>query len=255
MCYLLTRSRKLRLARNSRRKKFRKTGSQTRGVRLINPEEVSYTPEAEAQETEQPKPDIRREFFELIRLVIVFLLVFWAVKFFIVEGYEVQGESMLPTLADKDRILVFKLPQHLHKVPPFQRWQPFHTGDILVLDGFGNKRLIKRLIAYNPRQPGRTVNAQSETDAPSVQDGVKVEFDRGVVRVNNWQIDESAYLSEAMRHSGERDKCTLAPGELYVLGDHRQVSKDSRSFHAVHDFQVVGKAVFRFWPLSKIGFL
>jgi len=160
------------------KKKFRKTGSQTRGVRLINPEEVSYTPEAEAQETEQPKPDIRREFFELIRLVIVFLLVFWAVKFFIVEGYEVQGESMLPTLADKDRILVFKLPQHLHKVPPFQRWQPFHTGDILVLDGFGNKRLIKRLIAYNPRQPGRTVNAQSETDAPSVQDGVKVEFDR-----------------------------------------------------------------------------
>ena len=217
--------------------------------------DTDLSPETEAPEQEQSKPDIRREFFELIRLVVIFLFIFWGVKTFVVEGYEVQGESMMPTLADKDRILVFKLPQQLFKLPVLNRFQPFQDSDILVLEGFGSKRLIKRLIAYNPRQHRQMVNAQSAEDHVVAPDTVKVEYDRGIVRINNWQIDESAYLFDADRRSSDTDLCMLVAGELYVLGDHRLVSKDSRSFHAVRDNQVIGKAVFRFWPLSKIGLL
>ena len=47
----------------------------------------------------------------------------------------------------------------------------------------------------------------------------------------------------------------LGPGEVYVLGDNRRLSKDSRSFNAINDDTVIGKAVLRFWPLSKFSFL
>lgn len=204
---------------------------------------------------ERKKQDAKREFIELIRLVVVFLFIFWVTKSFVVEGYEVQGESMTPTLMDRDRIFVFKLPQTLHRLSLFGRFKPFHEGDIVVLEGVGNKRLVKRLIAYNPRQDSQTVVAQPMGDEVASGDVVKVEYDKGVVRINNWQIDESAYLPDDERTSRSKDLCLLQPGEIYVLGDHRQVSKDSRSFHAVKDSQVVGKAVFRFWPLSKFGFL
>jgi signal peptidase I len=251
----LTGSRILRLALNCPELVALKKCFQSGGDSIINPEETSLNPETEAPEKEQTKPDIRREFLELIRLVVIFLFIFWGVKTFVVEGYEVQGESMMPTLADKDRILVFKLPQHLHKFPLLRRFQPFQEKDILVLEGFGHKRLIKRLIAYNPRQHPEKVNAQSADDHTFSPDTVKVEYDLGIVRINNWQIDESAYLFQGGERTRDTDLCLLEPGELYVLGDHRAVSKDSRSFHAVRDSQVVGKAFFRFWPLSKIGLL
>ena len=45
----------------------------------------------------------------------------------------------------------------------------------------------------------------------------------------------------------------LGPGEFYVMGDHRSVSKDSRSFGPIQETQIVGEAVFRFWPLSLFG--
>lgn len=206
-----------------------------------------------------PEPDkhaVRREILDLVKLAVFFLLVFWVIKSFIVEGYEVQGESMAPTLADRDRILVFKLPHELSKIFLFSRIQPFDEKDIIVFEGEGRKRLVKRIIAYNPRQGGgNKVDAKHLDGDELARHSVKVEFDKGVVRVNDWQIDESAYLPEAARTSRDRKVCMLKPGEYYVLGDHRQVSKDSRSFSAISDEQIIGRAVLRFWPISKIGFL
>lgn len=185
-------------------------------------------------------------------MVVILLVLFWALKAFVIEGFEVQGDSMLPTLRDQDRILVFKLPHKLSRVPLFRWIEPFDEGDILVFEGVGNKRYVKRLIAYNPIATTQTVEAGPVNDLAVDASAVKVEFDRGIVRVNNWQIDESVYLPEKERHTRGRDICYLKPGEYYVLGDNRGVSKDSRSFRAVSDRQVAGKAIVRFWPLSRI---
>ena len=221
----------------------------TTGIRFILDEQ---TPPCTTETKEQNAHTLRREALDLLKMVVVFLVVFWAMKALVIEGYEVQGDSMLPTLQDRDRILVFKLPHTLSKIDVFHWILPFDSGDILVFEGEGSKRYVKRLIAYSPYCNDRSVEA-GLVQAPQEDAGaIKVEYDRGTVRVNNWQIDESGYLPDKARHTRDRDICYLKPGEYYVLGDNREVSKDSRSFRAVTDGQVVGRAVLRFWPLSRM---
>lgn len=204
---------------------------------------------------EQVRQEAKREFVELIKLAVVFLVIFWVMRTFVIEGYEVQGESMSPTLNDRDRILVFKLPHEISRLSLFSGIQPFQDADIIVFEGAGHKRYVKRVIAHNPRTRRGTVDAQHLDAGAETEHQVKVEFDRGIVRVNNWQIDESAYLPAQAANARDQDHCMLNPGEYYVLGDHRQVSKDSRSFRAVSDQQIVGRAILRFWPVSKFGLL
>lgn len=208
-----------------------------------------------APRQEQTRQDARREFIDLIKLALVFLVVFWVMKSFVIEGYEVQGDSMAPTLEDRDRILVFKLPHQLSRLPVFDRMPPFRPSDMIVFDGEGGKRYIKRIVALNPGLPVGVADATDHQAVGAGQHEVKVEFDHGVVRVNNWQIDESAYLPETARTDRDHDVRMLLPGEYYVMGDHRQVSRDSRSFGPINDAQIVGRAVLRFWPLHKFGLL
>jgi len=217
---------------------------------LENPEQHAETPPRE-----QGKQEAKRELIELIKLVVTFLIVFWLVKSFVIEGYEVQGESMTPTLEDRDRILVFKLPHELSRLFLFSGIHPFDDTDIIVFDGEGSKRLVKRVIAHNPRTGSNKVDAQHLDSDKLDTNVVKVEFDQGAVRVNDWQIDESSYLPEEARKMRGKDTCMLQPGEYYVMGDHRQVSKDSRSFSAITDEQIIGKAILRFWPLSRFKIL
>jgi signal peptidase I len=200
---------------------------------------------------EEKSHNIKREFVELLKLVVVFLVVFWGIKTFVIEGYEVLGDSMVPTLQDRERILVLKLPHTLSKLDVFGWLHPFKQGDIIVFEGVERKRYVKRVIALNPSRRRGEVEAQQLTGSGNSTTDVKVEFDRGAVRINNWQIDETAYLPERARQTNGHDLCVLRPGEYYVLGDNRPVSKDSRSFKAVPDEQIVGRAILRFWPLSR----
>jgi signal peptidase I len=206
----------------------------------------------EAAET-QEKHELRREIIDFLKLVAWFLVIFLGLKFFVVEGFEVQGESMDPTLANNERILVLKLPHQLSRLGLFHGLD-VKAHDIVVFDspdGSG-KRYVKRVIATGPAA-GSTVHAESKGPAdPSSQ--VLVTYDRGDVFVNNRKIEQD-YLTENARVTPEHQDLALGPGDYYVLGDNRPVSKDSRSFKAIHTEAIIGKAVMRFWPLSKISLL
>ena len=79
--------------------------------------------------------------------------------------------------------------------------------------------------------------------------------DQLLVYVDNVLKDEW-YLSEDIRdrfHAEDFEQ--LEPGEFYVMGDNRPVSKDSRAFRAVQDDEIIGRAVLRFWPPSRISIL
>ncbi len=211
--------------------------------------------DAEPQKPD-PKQEIKREVIELVKMVVLFLVIFWTLKTFVVEGYEVQGPSMIPTLDDRERILVFKLPHELSKLPILGAFlEPIKPGDVVVFDSTDevNKRYIKRVVAKGPGQAVNTVAASSRNEDPRAN-SVHVKFEKGAVYVNNRRLDER-YLVPTESHSPDTDEIDLRPGEYYVLGDHRSVSKDSRSFRAVNDRQIVGKALLRFWPLSKFGLL
>lgn len=205
---------------------------------------------------EAPEPsekhELRREILDFLKLVAWFLIIFLGLRAYVIEGYEVQGESMEPTLTNNERILVLKLPHELSKFSLFSGIDAIEPGDIVVFDSPDNsgKRYVKRVIALGPKaDAGQT--AQAATDP---KPKVLVTYDRGDIYVNNRRVEED-YLSENARTTHERQELALGAGEYYVLGDNRVVSKDSRSFDAIHDNAVIGKAVLRFWPPSKISFI
>lgn len=195
--------------------------------------------------------EVKREIIELVKMVALFLILFMILKTFVIEGYEVQGPSMYPTLEDGERILVLKLPLKLSHAPFLRRMHPVQPGDIVVFeskDG-SRKRYIKRVIAMGPRDHRNTVRATAPDDA----NNVLVQFNLGEIYVNHRRVDEAAYLVPEEAESPDFDEEVLESGEYYVLGDHRSLSKDSRSFGPVTEDQVIGTALLRFWPLSRFG--
>ena len=210
------------------------------------------TPEA-AQPATQPH-EIKREIFDFLKMVVYFLLLFVCLRFFVVEGYEVQGPSMEPTLQNGDRILVFKLPHKLAQAGVFDFLTPIHENDIVVFESLedASKRYVKRVIAMGPRG-SRAVRAAPEEDAIS-ENAVSVRIERGVVYVNNQRIDE-VYLPADLRFRSSARTTYLQDNEYYVMGDNRDVSKDSRSFGPIGDHDIIGKAVLRFWPLGRLSWI
>lgn len=203
----------------------------------------------------QDKQTVQREVVDFVKLVVWFLVVFILLRTYVLEGYEVQGDSMMPNLRNNERILVLKLPHMLSQLGPFQSWQAVEPGDIVVFDSPDNpnKRYVKRIIAVGPKARGQSGTVAAGSDNGNLDLKLThVEFDHGRVFVDNHLVEEE-YLSPEAKHSGDVQMLDLGPGEYYVLGDNRVVSKDSRSFQEIHDNQIIGKAVIRFWPPQRIS--
>lgn len=228
---------------------FKLPGFNTRNSPSVS-EPTAETAVSQAEKT----TSIKAEFAELLKMVVWFLLLFLVLKSFVIEGYEVQGPSMEPTLCNNERILVFKLPHKLSQWIP--GYQPIHPGDIVVFERTedAGKRYVKRVVAEGgPRQSGNTVSAtdQSDSDAPTVS----LRIEDGVVYINNQRVEETYLPPDVQENFDWSDRAELAQGQYYVMGDNRRVSKDSRVFGPVDDEKLIGKAVLRFWPLSRFGLL
>lgn len=161
---------------------------------------------------------------------------------FVFQSYEVDGPSMETTLQNQDRLIVWKVPKTLarltngHYIP--------HRGDIVVfvkhnISDFGepgDKQLIKRVIAL----PGERV---------VVRDGE-------ITVYNNEHPDgfnpdkEGAYTIETSSTAGTVD-VVVPEGEVFVCGDNRSNSLDSRTFGTVHSDDLIGKLSFRIFPFNK----
>ena len=221
----------------------------------MEPEETHTAPVEAGGNGEQ---EIKREVIEFVKMVVWFLALFVVLRTFVIEGYEVQGPSMEPTLCTRERILVLKLPHVLSQWSLFGDWDPIESGDIVVFrsPGDDSKRYVKRVVAKGPKKRGsKTVDAgENPGDAPG-GNTVSVGIAEGKLYVNQRRVEED-YLPEGadpyMKDSGE---ATLGPGKYYMLGDNRGKSKDSRVFGPVSGERLIGRAVLRFWPPNKISLL
>jgi signal peptidase I len=160
----------------------------------------------------------------LLRDLIFALLIITLVLVFIIQPVKVEGTSMLPRLHDGERIFVNKLVYY--DMPELER------GDIIVFwfPDDPSKSYIKRVIGL----PGETVQVRD-----------------GRVFVNGSELKEP-YLDP--RHNvtrGNEPPIQVRPHYYFVMGDNRDNSSDSRSWGLVPEKYIYGKALFRYWPLSK----
>lgn len=159
---------------------------------------------------------------ELLETVLPALLLALFINTFLAQATVVRGQSMEPTLHDNQRVIVEKITYRLFGGP--------RRGDIVVLTVPGNPdRLIKRVVALG----GETIAIQ----------GGQILID-GIPLVESW----------AVRLGGPDYPPTLVPeGHVFVLGDNRGHSNDSRSFGPVPVRNIIGHAIFIYWPPDQIG--
>ena len=156
----------------------------------------------------------------------VALLLRWAV----IEPRWIPSGSMLPTLQLQDRVLVEKIRPHLQAGVPTGSIVVFRAPDALVAAGYDPKAaLIKRVVA---------------------QAGDQVQVHKGQL-LRNGAVTEEPWLAEAMTY--EFGPIRIPPGHLLVLGDNRNASLDSHLWGPLPETSVLGTAVFRYWPLNRLG--
>ncbi len=144
---------------------------------------------------------------------------------FVVQPVKVEGTSMEPRFEAQDRILVNKFVYYFSEV---------ERGDIVVFwyPKDQTKSFIKRAIGL----PGETVEMRS-----------------GVVYLNGEELSEPYLPTESDYRSFPLQ--VVPPDHYFVLGDHRTSSNDSRDWGFVPGQNIFGEAVFRYWPLSKLGLI
>jgi signal peptidase I len=176
--------------------------------------------------------------FEIVETLVLTLLIFFVIQNFVAQPYKVQQKSMQRTLEEDQYVLVDKLTP---------RFDAYNRGDIVVFEppeewGETGTPFIKRVIG----EPGDTVEIR----------------DDGVVYVNDAPLDEPYLYSEEVGGPPqpttpplEQSTWTVPDGELFLMGDHRSNSADSRTFGSVPLDRVIGRAWLRYWPIDTFGIL
>ena len=171
---------------------------------------------------------------ELLETLLLALIVFTAVQLWVAQPYQVQQESMENTLMPDQYVLVDKLS------PTFD---DYHQGDIVVFSppkgwshDTSNTPFIKRVIGL----PGDTIDVRG-----------------GKVYVNDLPLDEPYIYNHEPTAVPDANvhQWTVGQNQLFVMGDHRSASQDSRHFGPIDRSTVIGRAWMRYWPLEEFGLI
>jgi signal peptidase I len=143
---------------------------------------------------------------------------------FLYQPVRVEGTSMLPRLEDQDRLFINKF---VYSFTSIER------GDVVVFHypRDPEKSYIKRVIALP---------------------GDRLRIDHGTLWLNGKRQTEN-YVPEEYRDNGSYDEIVVPEGSYFMMGDHRCISSDSRTFGPVERSFIYGKAVFVLWPARDAG--
>ncbi|MGG3451700.1 signal peptidase I [Domibacillus aminovorans] len=174
---------------------------------------------------------MRSEILSWIKAIVLAVVVTAACKYFFFAGVVVHGESMLPTFEDKDKVIVSKMTQ-------IERFDQivFHAPD-------SEDNYIKRVIGV----PGDEVEMKDDILYINGKPTAEPYLDENKKSLMIGQkLTADFTLAELTAHD------TVPDGYLFVLGDNRTVSKDSRIFGLIREDSVIGEVQLRFYPLSSI---
>jgi signal peptidase I len=207
----------------------------------------------------------RSSWRRLAAIVLVAIILMLLVKAFVVQVYRIPSSSMEDTLLTGDRVLVSKLVYHFRGIG---------RGDIVVFSGRGSwgsmsgtpdpapprnpfLRVADDLIADAGIYSTQTYYIKRVIGLPG--DHVVCCTD-GKITVNGIPLDERSYLFPGASPSTTEFSITVPPGRIWVMGDNRAISDDSRGHMAsapeygtIPESQVVGRAFLIMWPLSQLG--
>jgi signal peptidase I len=175
--------------------------------------------------------------FEVVETLVLTLIIFFVIQNFVGQPFQVQQNSMERTLEPKQYVLVDKLTP---------RWDSYSRGDVVVFNPPESwtsdpTPFIKRVIGL----PGDTVEVRGD----------------GLVYVNGVALDEpytyknDQGVNEPTEASPDQTRWIVPAGELFLMGDHRQKSADSRLFGPIAVSNVIGRAFLRYWPIGTFGIL
>jgi signal peptidase I len=203
-------------------------------------EQAAGTSDTGAGGEDQDQASTSRWIVELVAVVVVAVLVAVLLRTFVVATYSIPSGSMEPTLQIGDRIVVDKLSYHLHGVD---------RGNIVVFTTPSNEDcagppvadLVKRVIGL----PGETI---------SLQDG-SVSIDGRLLPEPYLPSDvrTDTYPGPSANGYSLHHPYRIPAGDVFVMGDNRPDSCDSRYWGPIRESTIVGQVDFRIWPLSRIG--
>jgi len=170
-------------------------------------------------------------FFETIIMAALALAIVFPIRYFLFQPFIVSGNSMSPNFQDGDYLIVDEISY---------RFQEPARGEVVVFKAPNQSSApyIKRIIGL----PGETMEILGGRITISDQNGT-IEL-----------LDESGYLSNGWESIGFF-KVSLEEDEYFVLGDNRQFSSDSRSWGSLSRDRIVGRAIFRAWPIRNLAFI
>ena len=167
-----------------------------------------------------------KDLYETCESIIISLIIIMLVIVFAFRAVTVDGDSMLPNLHNGERLIITNL---------------FYTpekGDIIVIDKNNSldKPLIKRVIATEG-------------------DKICIDYSTGDVYVNDELVDEQYIYEKIEPTDGDNIELIIKDGYVFVMGDNRNNSQDSRNNHIgqVNVKNILGKAVLRIYPFNAIG--
>jgi signal peptidase I len=215
---------------------------------------------------EQPAGRRKKSWRQLMLVVVAAIVVMLLIKAFVVQMYRIPSASMEDTLLTGDRVLVSKLVYHVRGIA---------RGDIVVFSGQGSWGSTTG--APDPAPPGNPlVRAMYDvladvgvysTQTYYIKRVIGLPGDHvvccvnGKVTVNGVPLDETSYLFPGASPSVQRFDVIVPPGRLWVMGDNRAISDDSRGHKSadppamgtVPENEVAGRAFLIVWPPSQLG--
>lgn len=180
------------------------------------------------------KEAFKRESIEWLKAIAIGVIIFIFVRTYFFSNYVVEGESMLPTLQEGNKLVVNKIGYQIGEINRF---------DVIVFHASKKEDYVKRVIGLP---------------------GDRIEYREDKLFINGKEYEETYVIDSKTHMPGSKitgdftlyeltGRETVPSGMLFVLGDNRLGSWDSRHFGFISIEQVVGKVNLRYWPLNEMS--